>query len=96
MCSPTDTCLREPANDELEALLGIALSARTDLTAAVDDAVQAVLAGRGARPEEACVGLAHALAAFANRTQHPAATLGAAMQLARLVIGAAPTSNGLT
>lgn len=87
---------RELPLEEWEALFGLCLSAPTDLTAAIDEAVQTALAGRKIRPEHACVGLAHALASFATRTRHPAVTLGAAMHIARLVIGAAPTAPDLT
>ena len=92
MSDPTIPCWCQLPCEAWEALFGMCLSAPADLTAAIDDAVQTAIAGRRIRPEDACVGLAHALASFATRTRHPAVTLGAAMHVARLVIGAAPTA----
>lgn len=95
MSNPTTPCWCQLPHEAWEALFGLCLSAPTDLTAAIDEAVQTAIAGRSIRPEDACVGLAHALASFATRTRNPAVTLGAAMHIARLAIGAAPTAADL-
>lgn len=85
--APTDTAA-------WHALVSAALVARPEVTAAVDAAVSKALQDHVATQPEACIGLAHALAARASRTGDPAAMPGAVHHLASMLVGGPRPASG--